>query len=131
MWNCPSLQVYKPLYFSIVLNPIPYPQSIPLVILTGPGIGPVALECKECLTLCPERNGHLELGPIINEGDPVLEPRVGLNRERTMQVRVNQATNASSGVTSRGKWIGVHLASKTRLTDRIWSRLGLKSHASD
>ena len=34
MWDCPSLQVYKPLYFSIVLHPIPYPQSIPLVILT-------------------------------------------------------------------------------------------------
>ena len=29
MWDCPSLQVYKPLYFSIVLHPIPYPQSIP------------------------------------------------------------------------------------------------------
>ena len=29
MWNCPSLQVYKPLYFSVVLYPIPYPQSIP------------------------------------------------------------------------------------------------------
>ena len=34
MWDCPSLQVYKPLYFSIVLHSIPYPQSIPLVILT-------------------------------------------------------------------------------------------------
>ena len=29
MWDCLSLQVYKPLYFSIVLHPIPYPQSIP------------------------------------------------------------------------------------------------------
>ena len=35
MWDCPSLQVYKPLYFSVVLHPIPYPQSIPLVILTS------------------------------------------------------------------------------------------------
>lgn len=106
----------KPLCHSILLRPIPHSVSAhnpmvqtevvkllghvltPLVILQlsnlqivlGPGICPEALKSRESLTFSLERDNSLELGPIINEGDPVLEPRVGLDRERTMEIRVDK-----------------------------------------
>ena len=64
MWDCPSLQVYKPLYFFIVLHPIPYPQSIPSCDSNKKEYGK-GIKCYEGLK--PER--YDDWSPLLREND--------------------------------------------------------------
>ena len=82
-------------------------------------IGPVLLESKEGLTLGSERNGSLEPRPVINEGDLVLVARVGLDRKRTMEIRVDKAKQPRGDSVGDGEEVSMHLARETGFTDEI------------
>ena len=49
-------------------------------------IGLVAFKGIKCVALQAQSIDHLELGKLINEGDPVAHSRVNGDRERTMEI---------------------------------------------
>ena len=85
-------------------------KSTNLQVVLSHGISPVALEGKKSLTLGSERNGSLELGSVINEGNPVPEARMSLAAQRTMKVRVDKTKKSGSDSVGGGKGVGMHLA---------------------
>ena len=90
-----------------------------LQTLLDQSIGSVLLESKEGITLRPEKNGSLEPRPVINEDNPVLVARVGLDRKRAMKIRVDKAKQPRGDSVSGGEGMSMHLARETGFTDRI------------
>ena len=87
------------------------------------------LECTKCITLFPKWRDSPEPAIIINKDDPVLVAMSGLDREWAMKVRVDQLKWSSCSVGCKSGDIGpVLLACNARLTDRIWSSVGLDHH---
>ena len=99
---------------SLVILQLPNLQTV-----LGQSIGPVLLEGKEGLTLGSERNGSLEPRSVINEGDPVLVARVGLDRKRAMKVGIDKAKQPRGDSVGGGEGVSMHLAREIGFTDGI------------
>ena len=79
-------------------------------------------EGSKCITLLLHWNNSPVSAVVINEGDPIFVAMSGLDRQWTMDIRVNQLERSGGSVRCLfGDIRPVLLASNARFTDRIWS----------
>src|SRR6266540_535861 len=78
------------------------------------------LEGLKCLALSLQAHGSSVGRRIVKECDPVAVSFTGGNRERTMQIRVNQFKWHCRTRRRRWEWVGVHFTSKARLANNVW-----------
>jgi len=78
------------------------------------------LEGLKCLALSLQAHGSSVGRRIIKEGDPVVVSFTGGNRERTMQIGVNQFEWFCRMRRRRWEWVVVHFTSRARLTNNVW-----------
>jgi hypothetical protein len=67
---------------------------------------------------------------IVNEGDPIAEPREGAIGD-FMNIGVDKLQRARSMPGAAWEWVCAHISSKAWLTNQIRCGFDVQSHASD
>jgi hypothetical protein len=77
------------------------------------------LECRECVTPACHVVTHFEASVIVNEGNTMLPPHMGMHLV-FLQIRMNEIKRMFRTMTSRWKRTCIQLSCKAGFTDGIW-----------